>query len=85
MQNLTPKFRQSSVVSEKTGYLFEKLKTLTSSKFSYVVYIAYLVMIKLIKKKSIQPTFILTTGATLRTNPIGIYLLKVNNRNTRTV
>ena len=33
MQNPIPKFRQSSIISEKPGYLSEKLKTLISSKF----------------------------------------------------
>ena len=32
MQNLIPKFRQGCIISEKSGYLSEKLKTLTSSK-----------------------------------------------------
>ena len=31
MQNPIPKFRQSSIISEKPGYLFEKLKTPTPS------------------------------------------------------
>ena len=31
MQNPIPNFRQSSIISEKLGYVTEKLKTLTSS------------------------------------------------------
>ena len=31
MQNPIPKFRQNSIISEKAGYLSEKLKTWTSS------------------------------------------------------
>ena len=33
MQNLTQKFRQSSIVFEKPGILSENLKTLTSSNY----------------------------------------------------
>ena len=36
IQNSIPKFRQSSIISEKPGYLFEKLKTLTSSNYQKV-------------------------------------------------
>ena len=34
MQNPIPKFRQSSIMFEKPGYLSEKMKTLTSSNYS---------------------------------------------------
>ena len=33
MQNPLPKFKESSIISEKQGYLSEKLKTLTSSNY----------------------------------------------------
>ena len=33
MQNPIPKLRQCSIISEKTGYLSEKLKTLSSSNY----------------------------------------------------
>ena len=33
MQNPLPKFKESSIISEKPGYLSEKLKTLTSSNY----------------------------------------------------
>ena len=33
MQNLIPKFRQSCIISEKPGYLSEKLKILTSCNY----------------------------------------------------
>ena len=33
MQNLIPKFRQSSIISNKPGYLPEKPKYLTSSNY----------------------------------------------------
>ena len=36
MQNLIPKFRQSSIISEKPGYLSEKLKTLTTCDYHRV-------------------------------------------------
>ena len=36
MQNPTLKIRQSSVISEKPGYLSEKLKALTSSNYHRV-------------------------------------------------
>ena len=36
MQNPLPKFRQSSITSEKQGYLSEKLQTLTSSNYGRV-------------------------------------------------
>ena len=32
MQNLIPKLRQTAIISNKPGFLSEKLKTLTSSK-----------------------------------------------------
>ena len=38
MQNTTQKFRQSSIVFEKPGILFENLETLTSSDYSTVLY-----------------------------------------------
>ena len=38
MQNPIPKFRQGSIISEKPGYLSEKLKTLTSSNYDKVYY-----------------------------------------------
>ena len=38
MQNLIPKFRQSSIISNKLGYLSEKLKTLMSSNYHRVKY-----------------------------------------------
>ena len=38
MQNLTQKFRQSSIVFEKPGILSENLKTLTSSNYPTVQY-----------------------------------------------
>ena len=38
MQNAISKFRQSSIASEKPGYLSEKLKTLTSSNHHRVQY-----------------------------------------------
>ena len=38
MQNLIQKFRQSSIVFEKPGFLSEKLKTLTSSNYHRVQY-----------------------------------------------
>ena len=38
MQNLIQKFRQSPIVSEKPGFLSEKLKTLTSSNSYKVQY-----------------------------------------------
>ena len=37
IQNSIPTFRQSSIISEKPGYLSEKMKTLTSSNY-YKVY-----------------------------------------------
>ena len=39
MQNTIQKFRQSSIVFEKPGFLSEKLKTLTSSNYHRVQYI----------------------------------------------
>ena len=36
MENAILKFKQSSVISEKPGYLSEKLKTLTSSNYHRV-------------------------------------------------
>ena len=36
MQNPIPKFRQSPIISEKPGYLSEKLKTLTSSNLFFL-------------------------------------------------
>ena len=36
MQNPIFKFRESSIISEKLGYLSEKLKTLTSSNYHNV-------------------------------------------------
>ena len=38
LQNLIPKFRQSSIISEKPGFLSEKLKTLTSFNYHRVQY-----------------------------------------------
>ena len=38
MQNPIPKFRKSSIISEKPGYLSEKLKTLTNSNYNKVYY-----------------------------------------------
>ena len=38
MQNPIPKFRQSSIISEKSGYLSEKFKTLTSSNYHKIYY-----------------------------------------------
>ena len=38
MQNLIPKFLQSSVISEKPGYFSKKLKTLPSSNYDKVEY-----------------------------------------------
>ena len=38
MQNPIPKFRQGSIISEKLGYLSEKLETLTSSNYHKVEY-----------------------------------------------
>ena len=38
MQNLIQKFRQSSIVFEKPGFLSEKLKILTSSNYHRVQY-----------------------------------------------
>ena len=38
MQNPLLKFRQSSIISEKLGYLSEKLKALTSSNYDRVKY-----------------------------------------------
>ena len=38
MQNAVQKFRQSSIVFEKPGILFENLKTLTSSNYPTVQY-----------------------------------------------
>ena len=38
MQNPQIKFRQSSIISEKPGYLSEKLKALTSSNYDRVKY-----------------------------------------------
>ena len=38
MQNTIQKFRQSSIVFEKPGILFENLETLTSSDYSTVLY-----------------------------------------------
>ena len=40
MQNSIPKFRESSIISEKPGYLSEKLKTLTSSKYRSLIFFA---------------------------------------------
>ena len=34
MQNPVPKLRQSSIISDKLGYLSENLKTLTSSNYN---------------------------------------------------
>ena len=36
MQNPIQKFSQSSIVFQKLGILFEKLKTLTSSKYQLI-------------------------------------------------
>ena len=36
MQNSIPKFRQSSIISEKPGYLSEKLKILSSPYYNRV-------------------------------------------------
>ena len=38
MQNTIQKFRQSSIIFEKLGILFENLKTLTSSNYPTVQY-----------------------------------------------
>ena len=38
MQNTIQKFRQSSIIFEKPGILFENLKTLTSSNYTTVQY-----------------------------------------------
>ena len=38
MQNPITKFGRSSIISEKPGYLTEKLKTLTSSNYHRVKY-----------------------------------------------
>ena len=38
MQNTIQKFRQSSIVFEKPGILFENLETLTSSDYPTVLY-----------------------------------------------
>ena len=38
MQNIIQKIRQSSIVFEKPGFLFENLKTLTSSNYLTVQY-----------------------------------------------
>ena len=38
MQNTIQKFKQSSIVSKKTGILSENSKTLTSSKYHTVQY-----------------------------------------------
>ena len=38
MQNIIQKFRQSSIVFEKAGILFQNLKTLTSSNYPTVQY-----------------------------------------------
>ena len=38
MQNLIPKFRQISIISEKPGYLSEKLKTLKRSNYDRAWY-----------------------------------------------
>ena len=38
MQNPIPKFRQSSIISERPEYLSEKLKTLTSSNYHRIQY-----------------------------------------------
>ena len=38
MQNTIQKFRQSSIIFEKPGILFENLKTLTSSNYPTVQY-----------------------------------------------
>ena len=38
MRNLIQKFRQSSIISEKPGFLHEKLKTFTSSNYYRVQY-----------------------------------------------
>ena len=42
MENLIPKFRQSSIISEKQGYFSEKLKTLMSSNYHehYILFFA---------------------------------------------
>ena len=40
MQNSITKLRESSIISEKPGYLSEKLKTLTSSNYHRVVFFA---------------------------------------------
>ena len=36
MKNLIPKFRESSIISEKPGYLTEKLKILIGSNYHRV-------------------------------------------------
>ena len=38
MQNPIPKFRQNSIISEKSGYLSEKLKAWTCSNYHRVQY-----------------------------------------------
>ena len=38
MQNLVPKFRQSSTITETSGYLSEKLKTLMSSNYQSIFF-----------------------------------------------
>ena len=38
MQNPIPKFKQSSIISEKPGYSSEQLKTLTNSNYHRVQY-----------------------------------------------
>ena len=40
MQNLIPKFSQSSIISEKPGYFSEKLKALASSNYHRNLYFA---------------------------------------------
>ena len=58
MQNPIPKFRQSSIISEKPHYLSEKLKTLTTSNYQIFcrrfTHVSYLIILHIFVNKSIS-------------------------------
>ena len=54
MQGTLQKFRQSSIVFEKTGILSKNLKTLTSSNYPTVQYFLLNLLLTLLSRKRVQ-------------------------------
>ena len=52
MENSIPKFRQSSIIPEKSGYLSEKLKTLTPEKMGFIDRFYYNLIIQILASDS---------------------------------